>query len=63
MRSSERGRTAVARTGPAGRHLCGRVSGVRHLARDHRALEAQLRDIRHDQRDIYRDEQSYQRWR
>jgi len=33
------------------------------LARDQRALEAQLRDIRHDQRDIYRDEQSYRRWR
>jgi hypothetical protein len=33
------------------------------LARDQRALDAQLRDIRHDQRDIYRDEQSYQRWR
>ena len=25
--------------------------------------KAQLRDIRHDQRDIDRDEQSYQRWR
>jgi hypothetical protein len=33
------------------------------LARDQRALEAQLRDIRHDQRDIYRDDQSYQHWR
>jgi hypothetical protein len=32
-------------------------------ARDQRALDAQLRDIRHNQRDIYRDEQSYQRWR
>ena len=33
------------------------------LARDQRALQAHLRDIRHDQRDIDRDEQSYQRWR
>jgi hypothetical protein len=33
------------------------------LARDQRALEAQLRDIRHDQRDIDRDEQRFERWR
>ena len=46
---------------------CGREAAAARdaadLARDQRALEAQLRDIRHDQRDIYRDEQSYQRWR
>jgi hypothetical protein len=46
---------------------CGREAAAAKdaadLARDQRALEAQLRDIRHDQRDLYRDEQSYQRWR
>jgi hypothetical protein len=46
---------------------CGREAAAARdaadLARDQRALEAQLRDIRHDQRGIYRDEQSYQRWR
>ena len=46
---------------------CGREAAAARdaadLARDQRALEAQLRDIRHDQRDIYRDDQSYQRWR
>jgi len=46
---------------------CGREAAAARdaadLARDQRALDAQLRDIRHDQRDLYRDEQSYQRWR
>jgi len=46
---------------------CGREAAAARdaadLARDQRALEAQLRDIRHDQRDLYRDEQSYQRRR
>jgi hypothetical protein len=46
---------------------CGRQTAAARdaadLARDQRALDAQLRDIRHDRRDIYRDEQSYQRWR
>src|SRR5262250_3265482 len=46
---------------------CGRQTaaarGAADLARDQRALEAQLRDIHHDRRDLYRDEQSYQRWR
>ena len=46
---------------------CGREAAAARdtadLAGDQRALDAQLRDIRHDQRDIYRDEQSYQRWR
>jgi hypothetical protein len=46
---------------------CGREAAAARdaadLARDQRALEAQLRDIRHDQRDIYRDGQIYQRWR
>ena len=40
---------------------CGREAAAARdaadLARDQRALEAQLRDIRHDQRDIDRDEQ------
>jgi hypothetical protein len=42
------------------------AAAARHaadLARDQRALKAQLCDIHRDQRDIYRDEQSYQRWR
>jgi hypothetical protein len=46
---------------------CGREAAAARdaadLARDQRALQAQLRDIRHDQHDLYRDEQSYQRWR
>ena len=46
---------------------CGREAAAARdaadLARDQRALEAQLRDIRHEQRDIYRDDQSYQHWR
>ena len=46
---------------------CGRDAAAARdaadLARDQRALEAQVRDIRHDQRDIYSDEQSYRRWR
>jgi hypothetical protein len=46
---------------------CGRQGAAARdaadLARDQRALNAQLRYIRHDQHDIYRDEQSYQRCR
>ena len=46
---------------------CGREAAAARDAADpargQRALEAQLRDIRHNQNDIYRDEQSYQRWR
>ena len=45
---------------------CGRQAAAARdaadLARDQRALQAQLRDIRHDRHDIYRDE-SYRRWR
>jgi hypothetical protein len=46
---------------------CGREAAAARdaadLAHDQRALEAQLRDIRHDQGDIYGDEQRYQHWR
>ena len=42
---------------------CGREAAAAReaadLARDQRALEAQLRDIRHDQHEIYREEQSF----
>ena len=42
---------------------CGRQAAAARdsadLARDQRALDTQLRDIRHDQHEIYREEQSF----
>jgi hypothetical protein len=46
-----------------GARLAATSQNAADLARDQRALEAQLRDISHNQGDIDRDEKSYQRWR